>query len=132
MACHTPKPQRLLRKVDNDFVRALKSRMKADPIAPGIPPLALLLTDSRVSKQEDFKPHLAGQYQYEVLGGLHSVMARQELVHEAPGMYVCNDWSDHLALNLGIIYLSYFLLQDIHYFPSALALCTGSYLMKNA
>ena len=86
MACHTPKPQRLLRKVDNDFVRALKSRVKAGLIAPGIPPLVLLLTDSRVSKQEDFKPHLAGQYQYEVLGRLHSVMVRQELVREAPGM----------------------------------------------
>ena len=60
--------------------------MKADPIAPGIPLLALQLTDCRESKQEDFKAHLAGQYQYEVLGGLHSLMARQELVREAPGM----------------------------------------------
>ena len=58
--------------------------MKEDPIAPGVPPLALHCID--VPKKVDFLPHLANQYSYEVLGGLHTVTARKELLKEIPGI----------------------------------------------
>ena len=83
-ACKEPKPERLLRKLDTNFVKGLKARMKADPIAPGIPPVALHCVD--IPKKTDFLKHLANQYSYEVLGGLHTIAARKELMEEIPGM----------------------------------------------
>ena len=59
--------------------------MRSDPVAPGTPPLALHCID--VSKKEDFLEHLAGQYTYEVLGGMHTVAARKELLEEVPGIF---------------------------------------------
>jgi hypothetical protein len=50
--CQEPTYERLLRKLDGRFLRALKERMKADPIAPGIPPLALHCIS--VSTKSDF------------------------------------------------------------------------------
>ena len=85
LCCCVPKEERLLRKLDTNFVKGLKARMRADPVAPGIPPLALHCID--VSKKEDFLEHLAGQYAYEVLGGMHTVVARKELLEEVPGIY---------------------------------------------
>ena len=35
-SCNAPKPERLLRKLDDKFVKGLKQRMKEDPIAPSI------------------------------------------------------------------------------------------------
>ena len=60
--------------------------MIEDPAAPGIPPLALLCTD--VAAKNSFLPHLKDQYKYEVLGGLHTVTARKELLEEIPGTIV--------------------------------------------
>jgi hypothetical protein len=81
--CQEPTYERLLRKLDGRFLRALKERMKADPIAPGIPPLALHCIS--VSTKSDFLPHLVNQYKFEVLGGLHSITAKKELLEEMPG-----------------------------------------------
>ena len=36
-------------------------------------------------KKEDFIEHLAGEYSYEVLGGLHTLLAKQELAKDRPG-----------------------------------------------
>ena len=81
--CQEPTYERLLRKLDGRLLRALKERMKADPIAPGIPPLALHCIS--VSTKSDFLPHLVNQYKFEVLGGLHSITAKKELLEEMPG-----------------------------------------------
>ena len=81
--CNNPILSRQLRKVDPTFVNVLKKRMLDDPTALGIPPLALLCTD--VSQKASFLMHLKDQYRYEVLGGLHTVTARQELLDELPG-----------------------------------------------
>ena len=85
LSCEVPKEERLLRKLDNNFVKGLKNRMRCDPAAPGIPPLALHCKD--VEKKEDFLIHLVNQYQYEVLGGTHTIAARKELLEEMPGTY---------------------------------------------
>ena len=94
-ACKMPSPERLLRKLDGTFVKGLKARMKADPVAPGIPPLALQCTD--IARKEDFLPHLANQYSYEVLGGLHTISARKELLEEMPGTYVLSDYQSSVT-----------------------------------
>ena len=72
--CHPPKDTRQLRQIDGNFVKRLKQRMLEDPSAPGVPPLAVLCKD--LSDKEKFIPHLKDQYEYEVLGGLHTVMAK--------------------------------------------------------
>ena len=36
-------------------------------------------------KKEDFIEHLAGEYSYEVLGGLHILLTKQELSKDRPG-----------------------------------------------
>ena len=36
-------------------------------------------------KKEDFIKHLVGEYSYEVLGGLHTLLAKQELNKDQPG-----------------------------------------------
>ena len=59
--------------------------MLEDPAAPGIPPLALLCTT--VPQAPLFVENLKDQYSYEVLGGLHTVTARKELLDEMPGKY---------------------------------------------
>ena len=81
--CCKPIPSQQLRKVDPSFVNGLKKRMLDDPTAPGIPPLALSCID--VSHKTSFLMHLKDQYRYEVLGGLHTITARQELLEEHPG-----------------------------------------------
>ena len=86
--CEIPTEGRLLRRLDTNFIKGLKLRMHSDPVAPGTPPLALHYRD--ISKKEDFLKHLAGQYTYEVLGGMHTIAARKELLEEEPGAYVCS------------------------------------------
>ena len=54
--------------------------MRSDPVAPGIPPLALHCID--VFNKEEFLDHLAGQYSYKILGSMHTVAARKELLEE--------------------------------------------------
>ena len=36
-------------------------------------------------EKEDFIEHLAGEYSYEVFGGLHTLLAKQELNKDQPG-----------------------------------------------
>ena len=40
---------------------------------------------NQTRKKEDFIEHLAGEYSYEVLGGLHTLLAKQELNKDRPG-----------------------------------------------
>ena len=57
--------------------------MIEDAAAPGVPPIAVLYSD--VQQIGQFRPHLKNQYHYEVLGGLHTVTAKQQLLEEVPG-----------------------------------------------
>ena len=82
--CKAPPKERLLRKVDEIFVSSLKEQLKSDPIGPGVPPVALLCTD--VVCCEEFSLRLTPQYSYEVLGGLHSITAKRQLLEEYPGI----------------------------------------------
>ena len=87
-------------ELDTNFVKGLKAHMRADPVAPGIPPLALHCID--VSKKEDFLEHLAGQYLYEVLGGMHTVAARKELLEEVAGSYCQYTVTIHTHMYCGV------------------------------
>ena len=86
--------------------------MRSDPAAPGIPPLALHCID--VSNKEDFLDHLAGQYSYEILGGMHTVAARKELLEELPGIFCRHMDSTHTYT---CTYLRFYIVQDIPYIP---------------
>ena len=82
--CKPPPDERLLRKIDDVFVTSLQEQLKRDPTGPGVPPLAVFCKD--VAKCDDFIPHLSTQYTYEVIGGLHSVTARKQILKEHPGI----------------------------------------------
>ena len=103
-ACKLPSPERLLRKLDGTFVKGLKARMKADLIAPGIPPLALQCTD--IARKEDFLPHLANQYSYEVQGGLHTISTKKRVIGRN-ARYVPSDYQSSVTA----LYLNYELNQ---------------------
>ena len=75
--CDEPSKQRLLRRVDPVFVIALKKRLIEDPSGVGIPPLAVVCKD--ICTPDLFEERLKDVYCYEVQGGLHGVLARQEL-----------------------------------------------------
>lgn len=82
--CSAPaSASRQIRQVDSKFVKALKEHMLQDAAAPGVAPIAVLCTD--VQDKHQFKLHLKNQYSYEVLGGLHSITAKKELMEEMPG-----------------------------------------------
>lgn len=53
--------------------------------ALGTPPIAALCKDTHIKGPEDFILAHQQVYKYEVLGGLHGVTARQELLEEDPG-----------------------------------------------
>ena len=53
-------------------------------IYAGVPPLAVLCTD--VKSSDEYQTKYTKVYKYEVLGGLHSITARKELLEEMPGM----------------------------------------------
>jgi len=74
-----PKESRLLRSPDPIFVKSLKNQMKKDPAAPGRANMAVLCQEV-----SHFNPQLKNAYEYEVLGGLHSYIAQQELNAEFP------------------------------------------------
>lgn len=79
--CTAPKSvRRQIRKIDVNFVKVLKNRMLEDASAPGAPAIAVLCSD--VENIHKFRPHLKDHYHYEVLGGLHTVTAKQELSEE--------------------------------------------------
>ena len=77
-----PPPCRLLRRIDLRFVELLTSKMAADPLGPGVPPLAVVCTS--VNNKCNFKEHLKDIYKYEVHGGTHSRAARLALLDEVP------------------------------------------------
>ena len=57
--------------------------MNADVL--GTPPIAVLCKDGHIRASDDFNPLHKNIYKYEVLGGLHGTVARQELLQEYPG-----------------------------------------------
>lgn len=77
-----PKESRLLREADQTFVNRLKERMVKDPSAPGVTPMVVLCKDPQTV--EAFNPKYLNVYKYEVLGGLHSLLAKNQLTEEYP------------------------------------------------
>ena len=77
-----PRESRLLREADPTFVANLKAKMVRDPSAPGATPVAVLCRD--VNSVSDFNAKYKNVYKYEVLGGLHTLMAKQQLSQEYP------------------------------------------------
>ena len=73
-----PRESRLLRKADPTFVQNLKQKMLADPAAPGATPMAVLCIDVEVAT--DFNVKYKSVYKYEVLGGLHTLVAKTQLM----------------------------------------------------
>ena len=74
-----PKESRLIREPDPTFIKNLKQKMIADPAAPGATPMAVLCKGV-----EDFNPKYKDVYKYEVLGGLHTMLAKAQLAEEFP------------------------------------------------
>ncbi len=77
-----PKKSRLLREVDGTFLTHLKKKMEADPAALGACPMAVLCKD--VDDPDNFVKRRKDVYTYEVLGGLHSLLAKSQLTMEQP------------------------------------------------
>lgn len=73
---------RLLRTVDEQFLRSLVEKMEHDPSGPGVPPIAVLCND--VDETEGFSERLKDVYKYEVLGGQHTSIARAQLNKKYP------------------------------------------------
>ena len=92
--CNAPvNVARQLRQIDEHFVKTLKKHMIHDPAAPGVSPLALLCVD--VQDVAHYKLHLKNQYSYEVLGGLHSITAKKQLMDEMPGLFSSSKNEEH-------------------------------------
>ena len=79
---HRPQQSRLIRKADATFVRNLKLKMVGDPSAPGATPMAVLFKD--MTSLSEFNPKFKNVYNYEVLGGMPTLMARSQLSVEYP------------------------------------------------
>ena len=77
-----PRDSRLLREADSTFVANLKQKMIADPSAPGATPMAVLCKD--VVVLQEFNMKYKNVYKYEVLGGLHTLVAKTQLMSEYP------------------------------------------------
>lgn len=75
-----PRESRLLREADQTFVNKLKERMVKDPSAPDVTPMVVLCKDAQTV--EAFNPKYLNVYKYEVLGGLHSLLAKNQLTEE--------------------------------------------------
>jgi len=74
-----PRESRLLRTANPDFVENLKNQIKKDPAAPGKTPMVVLCQEV-----SEFNQRLKNVYSYEVLGGLHTFLAKQKLMAEYP------------------------------------------------
>ena len=59
--------------------------MLCDPAGPGAAPLALLCMDKAMV--EDFNTKHKNVYKYEVLGRLHTLLAKSQLAQQVPDMY---------------------------------------------
>lgn len=77
-----PRDCRLLREPDPTFIKHLKDNMVKDPCGPGAAPLALLCKD--MVKPSEFQDRFLNIYKYEVLGGLHTYLAKMQLSQELP------------------------------------------------
>lgn len=77
-----PRESRLIREADPTFVRHLKMKMVGDPSAPGATPMAVLCKD--MDNPPDFNPKFKSVYKYEVLGGMHTLLAKTQLSTEYP------------------------------------------------
>ena len=73
---------RLIRSLDQQFLKKLKEKISKDPSGPGVPPVAVLCTNMQHVGQ--FSHRLKDVYKYEVLGGHHTTTARAELHREQP------------------------------------------------
>lgn len=73
-----PNESRLLRQADSTFISKLKDKMVQDPSGPGAAPIAVLC------KTDDFNIKFKDVYKYEVLGGLHTMIAKSQLIQEYP------------------------------------------------
>lgn len=76
-----PKESRLIREPDDKFVSKLKEKMVADPTAPGATPMAVLC---RSVEDSTFNTKYKDVYKYEVLGGVHTMLAKSQLAKEYP------------------------------------------------
>ena len=56
--------------------------MLADPSAPGVCPMAVLCKD--MTNPSEFQSKYKDVYEYEVLGGLHSLLCKNQLSSEYP------------------------------------------------
>ena len=72
----------MLREADQTFVNKLKEKMIKDPSAPGATPMVVLCKEVHTVK--DFNVKYLNVYHYEVLGGLHSLLAKTQLNEEYP------------------------------------------------
>ena len=77
-----PRESRLLREPDPTFIKNLKENMKKDSTGPGAAPLAILCRD--VTQPDEFQEKYKNVYKYEVLGGLHTFIAKSQLAQEIP------------------------------------------------
>lgn len=77
-----PKETRLLREADTTFISHLKKRMITDPSAPGACPMAVLCISK--DNPSEFQEKYKDVYEYEVLGGLHSLLCKNQLAIEYP------------------------------------------------
>ena len=82
-----PKESWLIRDPDPMFVRNLKQKMLSDPAAPGATPMAVLCKGV-----DNFNPRYKDVYKDEVLGGLHTMLAKIQLTEEHPNnpYFTCN------------------------------------------
>ena len=77
-----PRESRLLREADPTFIRHLKLKMMQDPSAPGATPMAVLCKD--IEEVTEFNVKHKNVYKYAVLGGLHTHIAKNQLMDEYP------------------------------------------------
>ena len=73
---------RLLRTMDEQFLRSLVEKMEHNTSGPGVPPIAVLCND--VDETEGFSERLKDVYKYEVLGGQHTSIAHAQLNKKYP------------------------------------------------
>jgi len=78
----SPCESRLLCETDPTFVRNLKENMVKDPAGPGASPVVVLCKD--VNQPEEFQEKYKIVYKYEVLGGLHTYLAKVQLSQKFP------------------------------------------------
>ena len=69
---------------DHTFIQNLKMKMTHDPAAPGATPMVFLCKDIEDGTEFNEKHKNVYNYMYEVLGGAHTFMAKQQLMEKNP------------------------------------------------